>query len=231
MTIARGWTYLDRSFPGCNMHPVCYGAGSCKTWTGTYRTGLIAFMGTAETLDFDILGALARKAQEGDGAAYESLLEQLYSFVRRILIARLGYVSELDDLTQTCLLAIHHALPSYHPSRNIRPWIQAIVRYKIADYFRAQARRREFAQTDEILELAHQAAEHEDHVLADQVNMLELLKQLPGSLAAAVQLTKFDGLSCEAAAKQEGISAAALRKRISRAYKQLASLIEKELES
>lgn len=233
MTGTWGRSVSERAFPVCNMRPVCYCAGSVEARIDTYRAGWIVFMGSADSIDFDMLGALAQKAQQGDGAAYESLLEQLYTYVRRVLIARLGYASELDDLTQTCLLAMHHALPSYHPSRNLQPWVNAIIRYKIADHFRAQARCRELAQTEEILDLAHQsnAMDQDCNDLAEQVNINELLKKLPNSWASAVRLTKMDGLSCEDAAKQEGVSAAALRKRVSRAYRKLAGMIEKELES
>lgn len=190
-------------------------------------------MGTTQTPDFEQLGALARQAQQGNGAAYEDLLEQLYGYVRYILLARLGYSSEVDDLTQTCLLAMHRSLPTYHPSRNLRPWVQAIIRYKLADYFRAQSRCREFAQAEEILEIEHQAhADREQSAgMAEEVNISVLLAKLPGDWAKAVQLTKLEGLSCEEAAKQEGVSAVALRKRVSRAYRKLAALIESERES
>lgn len=187
-------------------------------------------METAEQPDFDQLGALARMAQQGDQAAYESLLEQLYTYVRRVLFSRLGNISELDDLTQICLLAMHRALPTYHPSRNLGPWVRAIIRYKIADHFRAQARRREFAQDQEMLDLA---SAHNDGGtgLVDQVNVHELMKQLPSTWAEAVRLTKFEGFSCEDAAKKQGVSSSALRKRVSRAYRKLADLIEMEIES
>lgn len=211
-------------------------------WHTAYRcdytvkrdTEYIVHMGNTDTQDFERLGTLARKAQEGDGASYEELLEQLYAYVHRVLWARLGHVSELDDLTQICVLAMHNALPTYHPSRSLKPWVNAIIRYKIADYFRAQARSRESPQPEEILEVANQWSNaHEDEGGDSNVplNILELLSRLPKPLATAVQLTKIDGLSCEDAARREGIKSGALRKRVSRAYRELARMIEKEAES
>jgi RNA polymerase sigma-70 factor (ECF subfamily) len=190
-------------------------------------------MGNSERPDFEQLGALARQAQQGDGPAYEDLLKQLYTYVAMVLRARLGYIPELDDLTQICLLAMHRALPTYHPTRSFGPWVRAIIRYKVADHFRAQARRREFAQSEEVLELANraQAVDHGEDAGVDQLNIIELLKQLPAPWAAAVRLTKMEGLSCADAAKQQGISEAALRKRVSRGYRKLADLIERERES
>ncbi len=227
-----GRMFIQPSFPVCNMIPVCYCSGFVLKRAVRYRTGMIKFMGTAETLDFETMGTLAAKAQQGDGDAYESLLNGLYPYVEMVLRIRIGFSPELDDLTQICVLAMHRSLPSYHPSRSLKPWVQAIIRYKLADYFRAQARRKEFTQTDEVIELAHHhaSADEEDDV-ADRLNFEALLKQLPAEWATAVQLTKLDGMSCEEAAKKEGVSSGALRKRISRAYKRLAVLVEKELES
>lgn len=184
------------------------------------------------TPDFELLGTLARRAQEGDSASYEILLKQLDTYVQRVLRARLGPVAELDDLAQECLLGMHHSLPSYHPSRSIRPWIRAIIRYKIADHFRAQSRRKEFPLSENMLEMANQPswAAGNSGVLLEEVDVHALLARLPVPFRRAVMLTKFEGLSCEEAALQENVSAAALRKRVSRAYRKLASLVEKELE-
>ena len=230
--MVKGGTAHKGSFPDCTMILVWYCDALVGTETGQYRMGTAVFMGNTEIPDFDLLGALARQAQQGDGPAYETLLNHLYSYVRFVLRARLGAISELDDLTQTCLLAMHRALPSYHPSRSFRPWVQAIIRYKISDHFRALSRRREFAQSEEILERAHQSqvADQANEPYEDPLNIQELLKQLPETWADAVRLTKLDGLSCEEAANRQGISASALRKRISRAYRKLANLIEHERE-
>jgi len=188
----------------------------------------------ADSTDFDQLGHLARQAQAGDIPACESLLGELYAYVRRILASRLGSFADLDDLTQECLLGMHKSLATYHPSRNIRPWIHAIIRYKVADHFRAVARRNETALPDELPDPA-QAATAAPHGSVDDpgvhANIHELLRALPAPLNRAVVLTKIDGLSCEDAAQREAVNPATLRKRVSRAYAQLARLLEAKLES
>ena len=55
----------------------------------------------------------------------------------------------------------------------------------------------------------------------------ELVAALPEPLRRAVVLTKLRGMSCAAAARQEGVSDAAMRKRVSRAYKKLAKAYKK----
>lgn len=179
-------------------------------------------------IDFSLLGTLATKAQEGDSAAYETLLEQLYTYVHRVLTARVGRSADLDDLTQECLVGMHKSLPSYHPSRNIKPWIHAIIRYKLADHFRAIGRRKEFPIGETMEDIAETSPS--DGVEIDGVEVRSIVNELPSPLCRAVVLTKFDGLSCEQAAEREGIAAAALRKRLSRAYKRLAGMLEARME-
>lgn len=196
--------------------------------------GTSAREGMPDTTDFELLGTLARKAQEGDSVSYEALLDSLYTYVRKVLAARLGSFADLDDLTQECLMGVHKSLLSYHPSRNIRPWIHAIIRYKIADYFRVVSRRKESALTEDIVDLASYQAETSGSAndgILEAMDVHALLNGLPAPLNRAVVLTKFDGLSCEEAARREEISEPALRKRISRAYGRLASLIGRKLEA
>lgn len=187
-----------------------------------------------DTTDFELLGTLATRAQAGDTPACETLLEHLYSYVKRILASRLGSFADLDDLTQECLLGMHKSLPSYHPSRSIKPWVQAIIRYKVADHFRTLARRRESALTEDVVDPATHpanAAMPGGDGLADNMDIRAMVNELPAPLGRAVVLTKFDGLSCEEAARREAVSAAALRKRLSRAYRQLAVTIGRELDT
>lgn len=181
-----------------------------------------------ETTDFELLSSLASKAQGGDAAAYESLLEQLYGYVRRVLAARFGKFADLDDLTQECLLGMHKSLSTYHPSRNIKPWVHAIIRYKVADHFRALGRRKEFPLAENIEPVAD--TPDLDKPGFDGQDVRALVNALPAPLSRAVVLTKFDGLSCEEAAQREGVAASALRKRLSRAYSRLAQMFETKME-
>ena len=187
----------------------------------------------ADSTDFDRLRHLARHAQAGDIQACESLLVELYAYVRRILASRLGSFADLDDLTQECLLGMHKSLATYHPSRNFRPWVHAIIRYKVADHFRMLARRNETPLPDELPDPAPIAtAAHNDGDNAGvNTDIHELLRALPAPLNRAVVLTRIDGLSCEEAAHREAVNPATLRKRISRGYAQLARLLEAQLES
>ena len=188
-------------------------------------------MHAAGKIDFDQLAILARKAQTGDSAAYASFLEEIYPFVEMIIRSKLGPVVDVDDVTQVCLLGVHKSLSSYHPSRRIQPWIQAIIRYKIADYFRARARRSEVTLSEQTPDVTTSAAEPNIYAQGrpdDRANIKDLVMRLPDPLRQAVVLTKLNGMSSKEAARKEGISEAALRKRVSRAYSKLATLVDQE---
>lgn len=186
-------------------------------------------MGNEDFVDFERVSGLAREAQAGDAAAYEAMLGMLYRYARNVIRSRLGSIADADDLTQECLVGVHKSLATYHPSRPIKPWVDAIIRYKLADHFRAWGRRREVAlagDAGDVTDGVFRANAEEDGVWTDEVDIRSLVKRLPAPLRRAVELTKMDGLSSAAAAVREGVSEAALRKRVSRAYRKLARMVE-----
>jgi RNA polymerase sigma-70 factor (ECF subfamily) len=176
--------------------------------------------------DFVELSALAEQAQAGDAEAYDDLLRRLYRLVGAIVRARLGAVVAVDDVVQECLLAVHKSLSSYRPSRSFRPWIMAIIRYKLTDHFRDLSKRNEQTLDERNLPVTDQdpaANAMGDGTREATEDVGELVAALPEPLRRAVVLTKLRGLSCTEVARQEGVSDAAMRKRVSRAYKKLAN--------
>ncbi|NQU40757.1 MAG: RNA polymerase sigma factor [Lentisphaerae bacterium] len=183
--------------------------------------------------DFTTLSGLAAQAQKGDTEAYSDLLRQLYPFVLMVVRTKLGAAVDADDVTQECLLAVHKSLATYHPSRRLKPWIRAIIRYKIADYFRKLSRTNEREFVEELHSVTNDdlsANRSKEGQERDEVDLDALLVGLPESLRRPLVLTRLQGLSCSEAALQEGLSEAALRKRVSRAYKWLACEISRQRE-
>ena len=164
---------------------------------------------------------LVIKAQKGDKGAYGEFLSLLYPLIRSILKRRLAGLVDYEDLTQECLLGIHRNLASYHPSKPLKPWISAIIRYKTADHFRAMAKK---ISVTEMLPETNKVDE------PSKGEVWEWLRQLPEPLRRAVELTQVEGLPYKEAAQREGVSEVALRKRISRAYVELRRIAAKEME-
>ena len=130
-------------------------------------------------------------------------------------------------------MGVHKSLATYRPARSIRPWLMAIIRYKVADHFRSLARKKEQPLIDDLDAVTNEGppANSLDETPSDQpVDVNMLVNALPEPLRQAIVLTKIQGMSSIEAARREGVSDAALRKRVSRAYKELAKSARRELE-
>src|ERR1700722_17430853 len=98
----------------------------------------------------DITAAQAKEAHlrtlflrglDGDGAAYRQFLAELGAHLRGFLRRRLhDGASDIEDLVQEILLAIHNGRHTYRAEEPLTAWIHAIARYKLTDYFRGRAR-------------------------------------------------------------------------------------------
>ena len=84
-----------------------------------------------------------RAANAGDAAAYQRLLASLAPSLRAIAhrrLARTRLESDLEDVVQETLLAIHLKRHTWDETRPFGPWVRAIIRHKLVD----AARRRGF---------------------------------------------------------------------------------------
>ena len=93
--------------------------------------------------DDDTLEALLRAANRGDQRAYADFLRAITPVVRGIARARgAGLAPDvIEDIVQETLLAIHQKRHTWREDMAVRPWLYAIVRYKVVDAFRARGRR------------------------------------------------------------------------------------------
>ncbi|MCB0357931.1 MAG: RNA polymerase sigma factor, partial [Bdellovibrionales bacterium] len=134
---------------------------------------------------------------------------------------------DYEDLAQECMMAIHRNLASYQKERPIGPWISAILRYKIADYYRILAKRNE-QYSQELTEYVTNTTEIANIELVDpEIEIQEALNELPEKLRRAIVHTQLEGRAYKDVALKEGISEVALRKRVSRAYIELRKMMLK----
>src|SRR5260370_39239647 len=89
--------------------------------------------------------AWMRAAIGGDASAYRQFLESVTPFLRGTAAKRCSQVgisrSEVEDIVQNVLLAMHLKRGTWDQSRPIAPWLAAIVRNKVIDAFRSRGRR------------------------------------------------------------------------------------------
>jgi RNA polymerase sigma-70 factor (ECF subfamily) len=130
------------------------------------------------------LKALMLASLDGSAVSYRSLLERLSSRLRAYYKGRLGRfgrgATEVEDLVQEVLLAIHLKRHTYDAGEPFTPWVHTIARYKLIDYLR-RTRRAASVPIDEGAE----ALAQDDHAHAESSHDVRmLLGRLPEKCAA-----------------------------------------------
>ncbi len=160
------------------------------------------------------------QAQAGDRQAYAALLDECQRWLRRYFARRIA-PSQLDDLVQETLLALHQKLATWDPSRPFLPWLAAIARYRWVDHLRRVYRSAETELADEL------AGADEEPAIAARISLERLFAQLPDAQVRAIELVKIEGLSISEASSACGQSESLIKVNIHRGLKKLAAMIEK----
>src|SRR5258708_13675777 len=93
-----------------------------------------------------------RAAQAGSGEAYIRLLESVSTSFRQFAaldLRRFGLQpSDVEDILQEILLAIHLKRHTWRTDHPFAPWLRAIIRHKLVDFVRRRRRRGELPLDD-----------------------------------------------------------------------------------
>lgn len=165
-------------------------------------------------------------ALRGDESAYREVLGRLSRYLRGYYKTRLTQAArtttELEDLVQETLMAVHSRRHTYDPSQPFTPWVYAIARYKLIDYLR----RTRATVANVPLEDVEEIVAHDERAAAESSLDLEtLLEKLPPKIRNAIHYVKLDGLSVAEAAVRGGMSESSVKVSVHRGMKMLSSLI------
>lgn len=165
------------------------------------------------------------KANAGDERAYAQVLGLIAKRLRLFYGRRLqGKPSEVEDLVQETLLALHLKRDTYDTGSPLSAWVFAIARYKLVDMWRKHGRQDAFNDSlDELGEYDVPVAQARDEGAGQDLETL--LDSLPVAQKSAIWLTKVEGLSLQEASDKTGVSVAALKVQVHRGLKQLALLV------
>jgi RNA polymerase sigma-70 factor (ECF subfamily) len=169
---------------------------------------------------------LMRRAFMGDERAYERLLREVATDLRRSVsrrVSRIGLgAEEVDDIVQEVLLAVHRHRGSWDGSRPFTPWLRALVRHKSIDALRrVMAARGRLAQTS-LDEIADAIAAPEEDVLASASERSSRLSALTAHQRGVVEALTTEGLTIAALAKRLSTTETAVRVTWHRALKRLS---------
>jgi len=158
----------------------------------------------------------------GDVTAYRSFLEQLTDLLKSYFRKRFGDSSEVDDLIQEAMLAIHHRRHTFSNQVPITAWIHAIARYKCADWLREK--KRHALLFEPLGEIDAPAA---DPIAAWQAkwDIRRLLATLPAKQRQAIEYVKLYGFSVAEAAIAMGMTEGAIKISVHRGLKAMGHLL------
>lgn len=168
------------------------------------------------------LDDLLRAANRGDARAYAAFLGAVTPIVRGIARSRAAGLGTdaVEDIVQETLLAIHQKRQTWREDRPVRPWLYAIVRYKVVDALRARGRRVQLP-IDDFAEVLPAAAEADPTERGDAERVIAALDPRAQAIVRAIG---FDGKSIAETAAELGMTEGTLRVALHRALRKLARL-------
>lgn len=162
-------------------------------------------------------------AQDGDRAAYESLLRDVIPFIRAVIARQNRLPDRLDDVVQDVLLTIHRVRNTYDPARPFSHWLAAIARRRSIDAVRRRMRVQAVEVSDEqAYETFVDPAANKDFERGAQSDALQCaIATLPEGQKEAVRLLKLQEMSLNEASHATGRSIASLKINVHRALRAL----------
>lgn len=158
---------------------------------------------------------------DGADQPYKLFLQELSVYLRGFFTKRMQFcLSDVEDLVQETLLAIHNKRHTYEHKLSLSAWVFAIAKYKYVDHLRSKGKQRVLQGIfDEQSELFSDQ-EHESKEA--QMDIEKLLSALPDRYKLAIVYTKLKGYSVAEAAGLIGISESAVKVGVHRGLKLLA---------
>jgi len=158
---------------------------------------------------------------DGDETAYRCLLDVLRHLLERYYGRRLARSdkSDVDDLVQDTLLALHQRRITYDRERPFTAWFFTIARHKLVDHHRRTGGRGYIALDD----MDEMPDGYREDAVAAQMDIQRLLTGLPAWQAEAIRQVRLHGHSIAEAALHAGKSESMVKVGIHRGIKALAA--------
>lgn len=169
-------------------------------------------------------------ALAGDAAAYRLFLETISVRLRgylRQMLARAGRSesSEVEDVLQETLLALHLSRHTYDPASPVTAWAHAIARYKLVDYLRRSGRHAGAVPLDDE---AYQLASAADNTASEaRLDLTRAMAALPERTRGLIDRVKLQGTTVAEAAHAAGMTETAAKVAIHRGLQAMARFLSR----
>lgn len=173
---------------------------------------------------------LMRAAQDGDNAAYATLLSELLPVLRRSVAYKWPSAPDVEDVVQEIVLSVHTVRHTYDPTRPFMPWLMTIAIRRTIDAARRRTARSANETTVDIMPetFSGDDAKNEQEISDDQEAIRRALAQLPDGQRQAVELMKVQGLSLQEASAVTGKSVASLKVSVHRGLKTMREVLKRD---
>jgi RNA polymerase sigma-70 factor (ECF subfamily) len=169
----------------------------------------------------DPLARLARRAVSGDRRAFTRLYRELHPLVARFVARRVDSRADAEELVAEVFRRLVEHLGEFDPARgSMRAWVLRIARNAVIDHYRT---RKSPIALEAIADGLYELAGPLDHLLADEraARVRALLDSFPLETRRLLALRYGDGLRHAEIAELLGLAEVVVRKRISRAVREL----------
>ncbi len=142
--------------------------------------------------------------------------------LQRFLRSRVSNAEDAEDLLQEILIKTHQQLHTVQDPEKLRAWLFQVTRNAVIDYYR-QSHKKPPVPAD-FMEDSSEPSDQAHQELSDCIR--PFLEQLPETYQAAVEAVDLRGVSQKGLAEELGLSHSAVKSRVQRGRKMLASLFQ-----
>jgi RNA polymerase sigma-70 factor (ECF subfamily) len=183
----------------------------------------------AEDSETGAMSAAISRAQRGDAAAYEEIVQRYQQVAFRTAYVITGSAAEAEDAAQEGFIKAYRALGRFRPGANPRPWLLQIVANEARNRVRSSGRREKLElRLAERFRPADAAPSPEAAaVTADEAQrLLQLVNGLSEEDRLVITSRYLLDLSGEETAAALGIAEGTVKSRLSRALARLRTRVE-----
>lgn len=175
-----------------------------------------------------LFGELMKEAQQGNETSYQTLLSEVYMFLESYLNSKVYNKSQVDNVLQEIILAVHNSRHTFDTSKSFMSWLLAITHYKISDHLRIQFKQKTQELEDSIVDTNPQALNalidnQSLHILHQAINELD---EKPKKI---ITLLKLEGLKISEVAVKLNLSESNVKIIAHRAYQGLEIKLRSKL--
>lgn len=189
-------------------------------------------MSTVETVKSQSVGdnELARKAAEGDAAAFEELYHRHFRRVYSLCLRMLGNPTEAEDMTQEVFTHLYNKIGSFRGESAFTTWLHRLTVNQVLMYFRRRKSRPE--QITEEGETPAQIVQGTENPMKmpiiDRIALENAISQLPPGYRTVFILHDVEGHEHEEVGRIMGISEGTSKSQLHKARLKLRSLIRQQ---